>query len=180
MKAEILETERLILRPLTMDDVPLLFLLDSDPEVMRYIGLKPVTTVEESREVIRKILKQYDENGIGRFAVIEKESNLLIGWSGLKYLTEEINGIKDVYEIGYRFLPESWGKGYATESAKAWIDYGFESLNIVKIVACAHCENDASNYVLKKLGFSEMGTFIDDLDGAECFWYEFRKENFKK
>ncbi|WP_449401190.1 GNAT family N-acetyltransferase [Chryseobacterium wanjuense] len=55
--------------------------------------------------------------------LIEKESGLLIGWSGLKLLTQEINGYKNVYDLGYRFLPESWGKGYALEAAKASLDF---------------------------------------------------------
>lgn len=170
-----IETERLVMRPLEEDDVERLFLLDSNSEVMKYIGVKPLTKLEESVEVIKFIQKQYAENGIGRLAVIEKESNLLIGWSFLKYLTEEINGIKNVYDLGYRFLPEFWGKGYATESAKASLDYGFNVMNLDKIYAHAHSENAASNHTLKKLGFEEKGTFVDDLDGAKCYWYEMRK-----
>ena len=105
------ETERLILRELVPEDAERMFLLDSNPEVMRYLGRNTVTKVEESSEIIEKIRKQYRENGIGRWAVVEKSSNLLIGWSGLKFLTEEIHGFKNVYELGYRFLPESWRKG---------------------------------------------------------------------
>lgn len=172
---EFLETERLILRPLNLDDAERLFLLDSNSEVMKYIGVEPLTKLEESKEVIKKIQKQYVENEIGRYAVIEKASNLLIGWCGLKFLTEEINGYSNVYELGYRFLPEYWGKGFATESAKMWLNYGFNEMNIEIIYACAHSENVASNHILRKLGFEEKGTFEDDLDGAKCFWYEMRK-----
>ncbi|MCZ2083154.1 MAG: GNAT family N-acetyltransferase, partial [Flavobacteriales bacterium] len=83
-----IETSRLILREIVTEDVDRIFLLDSNPEVMKYIGVKPVTKLEKSEETINKIRKQYQENGIARWAVIEKESNLLIGWSGLKLLTE--------------------------------------------------------------------------------------------
>ena len=165
-----IETERLILRPFTEDDVDRLFLLDSNPEVMKYVGQKPLTKIEQSAEVIKMIQKQYLENGIGRLAVIEKESNLLIGWSFLKYLTEEINGFKNVYDLGYRFLPEFWGKGYATESAKASLAYGFNEMNLDKICAHAHSENLASNHTLRKLGFVEKGSF-EEPDGT-CIWYE--------
>ena len=165
-----IETERLMMRPFQKDDVERLFLLDSNPEVMKYVGQKTLTKKEQSAEVIKMVQKQYAEKGIGRWAVIEKESNLLIGWSFLKYLTEEINGIKNVYDLGYRFLPEFWGKGYATESAKASLEYGFKKMNLDKICAHAHSENEASIYTLKKLGFVEKGTF-EEQDGT-CIWYE--------
>ena len=175
-----IETSRLLLREIIFEDIDRIFLLDSNPEVMKYIGLKPVAKIEEAEETIRKIRKQYQENGIARWAVIEKSSNLLIGWSGLKFLTEPLNGFKNVYELGYRFLPEVWGKGYATESAKAVLEYGFDQLNLNIIYACADIKNINSSKILKnKLGFSEMGTFIDDLDGATCFWYELEKNNFR-
>ena len=163
------ETERLILRELVPEDAERMFLLDSNPEVMRYLGRNTVTKVEESSEIIEKIRKQYRENGIGRWAVVEKSSNLLIGWSGLKFLTEEINGFKNVYELGYRFLPESWGKGYASESARASLNYGFNILDVEVIYASATIDNDGSNHVLRKLGFTQKVTFIDPLDHEECF-----------
>lgn len=169
-----IETERLIMRPFQEVDVERLFLLDSNPEVMKYVGVKPLTKIEESLQVLKFIQKQYQENGVGRLAVIEKESNLIIGWSFLKYLTEEINGIKNVYDLGYRFLPEFWGKGYATESAKASIEYGFKKMNLNKICAHAHSENTASNHTLRKLGFQEKGTF-EEPDGT-CIWYEKNRE----
>ena len=175
-----IETPRLILREIVFTDVERIFLLDSNPAVMKYIGVKPVTTLEESEETIKKIRKQYQENGIARWAVIEKESNLLIGWSGLKLLTEPINGFKNVYELGYRFLPESWGKGYATESGKAVLDYGFNEMKLDKIYACVDIENFNSDKILKdKLGFESKGTFVDPLDDATCNWYELEKEKFK-
>jgi len=171
-----LETERLILRKLEDSDYERLFLLDSDPEVMKYIGVPVLTNSNQSKDVISMIQKQYVDNGIGRLAVIEKESNLLIGWSGLKFLTKEINGYNNVYELGYRFLPEYWRKGFATESAKASLDYGFNNLNIDIIYAMAHSENDGSNHILQKLGFEKTGEFTEP-DGI-CFWYELQREKY--
>ena len=69
-----IETERLILRPFQEDDVDRLFLLDSNPEVMKYVGQKPLTKKEQSAEVIKMVQKQYAEKGIGRWAVIEKKA----------------------------------------------------------------------------------------------------------
>lgn len=175
-----IETPRLILREIVLEDAERLFLLDSNAEVMKFIGVPVANGLSETEENIRKIRKQYEENGIGRWAVIEKDSGLLIGWSGLKYLTEEINGHKNIYDLGYRFLPEFWGKGYATESAKAFLDYSFNTLNFPAIYAHAHCRNDDSNKILKKIGFRQTEKFVVDLDGAECFWYELKKEDYKQ
>lgn len=171
-----LETERLILRNFEANDVERMFLLDSNPEVMKYIGVKPLTDKKESEKIIQMIQQQYIDNGIGRLAVIEKKSGLLIGWSGLKLLTEPINGYQNIYDLGYRFLPEFWGKGYALESAKASLDFGFNEIKTDIIYAHAHSENEGSNHILRKLGFENTGEFIEP-DGV-CFWYELKKENY--
>lgn len=171
-----LETERLILRKLEETDVERMFLLDSNPEVMKYIGVPVLTEQSESLAVIRMIQKQYKENGTGRLAVIEKETGLLIGWSGLKLLTEETNGYKNVLDLGYRYLPEFWGKGYAMEAAIASLELGFNEMNAKVIYAYAHAENDGSNYILKKLGFEKTSEFTEP-DGV-CNWYELRREKY--
>jgi RimJ/RimL family protein N-acetyltransferase len=172
-----LETERLILRKLEDSGAERMFLLDSNPEVMKYIGIPTLSKLEESEKVIQIIQQQYQDKGLGRLAVIEKESGLLIGWSGLKLYTGEINGYQNFYELGYRFLPESWGKGFAFESAIASVKFGFNDLNTEIIYAYAHKENAASHKVLNKSGFEKTGEFTEP-DGI-CFWYELRKENFK-
>lgn len=173
-----LETERLVLRPLEKSDGERMFLLDSAPEVMRYIGMPVLTERSQSDEVIRMIQQQYKDNGIGRFAVVEKKSNLLIGWSGLKLNREEVNHHQNFYEVGYRFLPEFWGKGYATESVEASLELAFNLLKLDEVYAYAHSENDASIRVLKKTGFLQNGTFEED-DGL-CVWFEMPKEIYLK
>ena len=170
-------TERLILRKITLDDMDDLFLLDSNPEVMKYVGVQPFTNKEQTLKLIESLLNQYEKNGTGRLAVIEKETNKFIGWSGIKLLTDEVNGFKNVYELGYRFLPEFWGKGYATESAQASLDLGFNQLNADKIYAYADVENQSSNHILTKLGFENKGAFLDN--GDKCYWYELEKNNRK-
>lgn len=171
-----LETERLILRKFEETDGERMFLLDSNAEVMKYIGMPPLSDISESQNVIKIIRQQYADNGVGRLAVIEKESNLLIGWSGLKLLTQEVNGYNNVYDLGYRFMPEFWGKGYALESAQASLDFGFNGLKIDTIYAHAHSKNLASNHILRKLGFRQTGEFTEP-DGI-CFWYKLNRENY--
>ncbi len=100
----------------------------------------------------------------------------MIGWSGLKLLTKEVNGYQNVLELGYRFIPESWGKGYAMESGVASLEYGFNELNAEAIYAYAHSEHDASNHILRKLGFQKTSEF-EEPDGI-CFWYELKRENY--
>jgi [ribosomal protein S5]-alanine N-acetyltransferase len=173
-----LETQRLILRKFEETDAERLFLLDSNPEVMKYIGVPPLSDISESENVIKMIQQQYLDNGVGRLAVIEKESGLLIGWSGLKLITQEINGYNNIYDLGYRFIPEYWEKGYALESAKASLDFGFNDLKAEIIYAHAHSENEGSNHILRKIGFEKTGEFTEP-DGI-CFWYELQHQHYIK
>ncbi len=108
-----IKTERLILREFEEADAESLFLMDSNPEVVKYTGVLPVTEFHESEHIIRMIRKQYIDYGTGRLAVVEQKSGLFIGWCGLKFCIEA-NGYKNFYDLGYRFLPEYWGKGYAS------------------------------------------------------------------
>ncbi|KQT20523.1 GNAT family acetyltransferase [Chryseobacterium sp. Leaf404] len=171
-----IETERLILREIIPEDVEAFFAMDSNPEVVKYVGIKPLTDISQSAAMIESIRNQYTENGIGRWAVILKENGKLIGWSGLK-LIKEINNHQNIHDLGYRFTPEYWGKGYASETSVAVLNYGFIEMKLETIFAYADVENHASNHVLRKLGFEEKGTFIDE--GDNCFWFELKKENFK-
>ena len=102
----------------------------------------------------------------------EKETGNPIGWCGLKFHTDT----KET-DIGYRLLENAWGKGYATESAKACIDYGFNHFNLNRIIGDAMKENTASINVFKKLGM----TYLKDslLDNIESVVYELKKENYK-
>src|ERR1035437_6707591 len=129
------ETERLILREILPSDDKGMFELDSDKEVHKFLGNKPVQNIEQSRQVIEFIGQQYLTNGIGRWAIIEKSTNNFLGWTGLKLVKEEINNHTDYYDLGYRLIKKYWGKGFATESAKASLDYGFNILQLTDIYA---------------------------------------------
>ena len=164
------ETERLILREIMEEDEQRLFELDSDPEVHRYLGNQPVQSIEQIRLVIAFIQQQYEDNGIGRWAVIEKSSGAFLGWSGLKLFRENVNGHSDFYELGYRFMKKHWGKGYATESAKASVNYGFNTLESKEIFAMTDVNNAASKQVLQKTGFKHVETF--QFNDEPTDWYK--------
>lgn len=167
----IIETERLYFRALLETDVNGIFDLDTDPEVHQYLGRSPIKTVEQAKDVIKFIRQQYIDNGIGRLAIIEKETNDFVGWGGFKLITSLTNGRKDYHDLGYRFLKKSWGKGYATESSKAAVEYAFNELMLPVIYAMADIDNLQSRKVLKKCGFIEKELF--DYDLVPHYWYEF-------
>ncbi len=151
-----------------------MFELDSDPLVHRYLGNSPVKSIEASQTAIENIRQQYVERGIGRWAAIEKSSGDFIGWSGLKLNTEqEFNNKIDFYDIGYRFIPRYWGKGYATESAVASLDYAFNTLNLKTVVGMAEIENLASNRILQKIGLNYIEDFL--FEDVMVSWYELSK-----
>ncbi|MFD2555533.1 GNAT family N-acetyltransferase [Sphingobacterium tabacisoli] len=163
------ETERLILREILPTDIEGFFELDSDPEVHRYLGNTPVKSKEQIVEVINLIRQQYIDNGIGRWAIIDKANNDFIGWAGLKLVTEETNNHNNYYDLGYRLVKRYWGKGIATEAASASLKYAFDKLDVEQVYAIVDCENDGSNKILKKVGLHCVETF--DLDGIPHHWY---------
>lgn len=169
-----IETPRLLLRELIEDDIPGLYKLDSNPEVHRYLGNQPIKSMEESEAILRHVQKQYQENGIGRWAVIDKETKDFIGWSGLKYEQNLRLGFH-YYDLGYRLRQEYWGKGIATEAATVFLEYGFNKLNLKEIYAAAHIENIASNKILRKLGFQFIEIF--SYGEAICNWYKITPKN---
>lgn len=148
------ETPRLRIRTFVESDFEILFELDSDPEVMKYIsGGRPMTS-DEVRATLQRIIAKYTEWKVyGVWAAEKKDSNEFIGWFSLKPLpgTSEI-------EIGYRLLKSHWGQGFATEGAKVLLDYGLGVLGLKKVVAITNIENDPSKKVLQKIGLK----LIDD------------------
>ena len=173
------ETERLILREILPTDIDGMFELDSDPIVHKYLGNKPVKTIEEIEKVIQFIRQQYDKRGIGRWAAIEKSSGDFIGWSGLKLNQgerEALNGRLSFFDVGYRFIPRYWGKGYATESALVALDYGFKVKQYKTIAGIALIDNIASNKVLQKIGLNYIEDFV--CEEGKASWYELNLEDY--
>ncbi len=153
------ETERLILRTMEEVDIDGMYELDKDPEVHRYLGGSTIQTRAEARAIIQFVRQQYQSNGIGRWSVIEKSSGEFIGWSGFKLIKEPINQRCNFYDFGYRFIRRSWGKGYASESAQAALQYGFEKMALTEINAIADSEHLVSNHILTKQGFEFVNAF---------------------
>lgn len=168
-----IETDRLILRELEYTDENDLFEMDSDSDVHLYIENNPVKSIEEIQKAIKMLKKQYKENGIARWAVVDKFTNECIGWSGLKYFVEPLNNHNNFYELGYRFKKKHWGKGFATESSISILNYGFQNLKIDKVFAITDPNNVNSKNVLKKLGFEYKETI--NYEGDPTDWFELKK-----
>jgi len=157
-----METEHLILRHFTLDDAEAWLPLISLPEIIRYTGDTPASSVDQACEILRtRPLNDYAVHGYGRMAVIEKASGRLVGFSGLKYVAE-----LDEVDIGYRFLPDCWGKGYATESAHAVMQQGAREFGIRRIAGTVHPDNPASGRVLEKLGLRFERMLAPDESGV--------------
>lgn len=119
----ILETDRLLLREFNIGDAEGFYELNLNPNVIKYTGNSAFKDIDEARTFL-KDYSDYQQNGFGRWAVIQKSTQEFLGWSGLKY-TEKL----DETDIGFRLFEHFWNQGFATESAKACIKYGFEKLN---------------------------------------------------
>ncbi|WP_298155303.1 GNAT family N-acetyltransferase [Flavobacterium sp.] len=171
-----LETERLILREVLSTDVDKFFELDSNPNVHKYVGNKPVKDKKEVEKIIQNLQQQYAENGIARWAVIDKTNNELIGWSGIKLIREPMNNHHNFYELGYRFIERFWGKGFATETTIALVDYAFENLNTENIYAICDIENIGSKNVLEKTGLKLVEIF--DHEGTAHNWFKMTKSDW--
>lgn len=169
------ETERLILRELLPSDDEGMFELDSDKDVHKYIG-QPVENIEQSRAIIAAVRQQYTDYRIGRWAMIERSSNNFIGWTGLKFVTQPRNNHTNFYDLGYRLIKRYWGKGFATESAIASLNYGFEKMKLNEIFAMADMNNVTSINVLTKAGLKYVETFDDE--GYAVGWYKISQEEW--
>lgn len=176
MKGLPIETDRLILRAIEASDADGLFELDSNPRVHQFLGNRPIKRKDEVYAIIDYIHKQYSDNGIGRWAMIEKASGEFMGWTGIKIESKETNGYTDYCDLGYRMIPRFWGKGYATESSLVAVDYGFKVLDISTIYGAAHIDNIASNKVLQKAGLEFVNCF--EYEGQMHNWYALNQQKW--
>ena len=131
-------------------------------------------SLKEMEEAIRERIENYDVYGYGRWATFLKNGMEFVGWAGLAYLPEF-----DEIDLGYRFLPAYWGMGIATEAALAILAYGFNELNLEKIIAIAMKENIGSIRVMEKIGmqFDKLAPYEEGSEDA--IWYQIENSVYK-
>jgi RimJ/RimL family protein N-acetyltransferase len=156
----ILETERLLLRHLSIEDADFILELLNEPSFIRNIGDRGVRTIDGANSyILNGPVASYAKNGFGLYLVKLKETDESIGMCGLI----KRDTLKDV-DIGYAFLPRFWSKGYAVESARAVKEYAKNAVGLNRIVAIVDPENEGSIRVLEKIGlqFEKMVKLSED------------------
>lgn len=152
----VIETQRCYLRELSLDDAQSFYDLNTDPEVVKYTGDNPFATIDDAKSFLENY-NQYELYGFGRWAVIDKKTNAFLGWCGLKFSPES-----DEVDLGFRFFRKYWNLGYATETAQACLEHGFNNLNLDTIIGRAMQANIGSVRVLEKIGMEFFGRFEFD------------------
>jgi ribosomal-protein-alanine N-acetyltransferase len=165
------ETERLLLRRFNENDVEAIYRMRSDADMMRYI--REPQNRAESTNWVKLVSSLWEKEKIGFCAVVEKVSGQVIGWCGLWRLKET-----GETEVGYAIAKEFWRRGLASEAAEAFLEYGFNKLNLDKIVAVAFPENAGSRRVMEKLGmhYDYTGEFYEN----NLVHYSITKNEFKQ
>lgn len=144
----LIETDRLLLRPLTSDDIDDLVAIHAEPDVERFMGPFDHARVTEWLAVVQT---DYAEHRPGRLAIIERVSGRFLGRGGLKYWPQF-----DETELGWVLDPDAWGHGYATEAGRACAQWGFENLRVPHLTAMIRPDNQRSIAVAQRLGMSPL------------------------
>ncbi|MEP7375327.1 MAG: GNAT family N-acetyltransferase [Chitinophagaceae bacterium] len=151
----VFETDRLLVRHYTEADADNFFLLNSDPEVMRYI--RPVKSREDTDLFFAEVIGYSKNNpAFGRMAVVEKQSDIFIGSFAIIPLEKTVH-----MQLGYSLLPSYWGKGFATELTKAGLKYVFTQTNLEEIFGITESGNTDSQKVLLKSGLTLHSTLME-------------------
>jgi ribosomal-protein-alanine N-acetyltransferase len=168
-----IETERLLLRMYRADDAEAMHRIWTDPDVIRYIDPTFKPTIEETREIVGRMVQRWRERKAGQWVVCLKDDEKVIGYCGFKPL----NGVGPETEILYGLLKEYWNKGYSTELTRACLRYVFENTDLDYIVAVAFPENTGSWRVMEKAGmkFEKTTQFFD----RDMVLYSISKEEFE-
>lgn len=165
------ETERLTFRRFQDEDLPQLIEQRSDPEVNRYLGGTARQNAEALSTRIKFYMECFDKFGFGMCPMIWKETGEVIGTAGLQPL-EDTGEV----EVGYSIIKKYWGLGIGTEAARGWMEYGFNTAGLERIVAVAVVENEASQHIMRKLGMTYEKT--SESYGSQCAFYAVNKQDF--
>jgi [ribosomal protein S5]-alanine N-acetyltransferase len=154
----VLETERFVLRAVTLDDVGDIFRIMSDPRVKRYFGSLPMAAPEEAEQRVQRIHTAFQEHSGIRWAIADRANGQLIGTAGFwRLLKPHFRA-----EVGYELAPEWWGQGAMTEALGALLGFAFTSMGLHSVEAQIHPDNSGSRRVLEKLGFVQEGYFHEN------------------
>lgn len=160
MATKIFSTERIYVRELDLSDADQLHTICGDADVMKYVGNLLPYTLPQTKQAILKCLKSYGWNGWGGWALCDsKNMDKLIGYGGFEW----VEGRK-IPELFYIFSPECWGRGFASEFAKAAIDYACAQYNVKEIGTSFDPANEPSMRVARKVGFSFSHEGIDEFN----------------
>ena len=165
----ILETSRLLLRPVEADDIGSFFAIYGDPQTNLFNPRGPLKNIAAAQEKLSGWLQEWPEHGFGHWAItLNHKPGEIIGFGGL--------GIREGYEnhrvfLGYRFATSAWGKGLATEFASASLNTGFGKLGIARISATVRENHLASQRVLEKIGMEKVGFEGDPRFGIGSYLY---------
>lgn len=163
----IVETERLIVRKIDQADAEFMLTLLNQPSFIQFIGDRCVRTVDQAKQyIIDRVLKSYDDFGFGPYAITSKENQRTVGLNGL--IKRET--LDDV-DIGFAFLTEFCGHGYALESSLAILKYARNELKLEKVVAIARKDNDSSLKLIKRLKMEEKGMIRLKEDEPELCYF---------
>lgn len=150
-----IETTRLLLRPMQAEDTDALLKIFADPKVMASFGVAPFEP-EQMKHWVQRNLDHQNEFGYGLFSVIHQESGILIGDCGLEQM--DVDGVQAA-ELGYDFRSDYWNQGYATEAASAVRDYAFNTLHLPLLISIIRVGNFASKRVAEKVGMQQVSQF---------------------
>jgi [ribosomal protein S5]-alanine N-acetyltransferase len=173
----VLETDRLVVRRLTLDDAAFILKLVNEPSWLQFIGDKGVRNLDDARNYLRTgPLDMYERHGFGMFRVELKERGVPIGMCGLI----KRDTLPDA-DIGYAFFPEYWGKGYAFEAAAAVLSFGHRTIGLKRILAITSPNNDSSVRVLERIGMKfERVLMLSERDPVKLYARAFESSSAEK